>query len=59
MIEAVVYIALCVLTGFYGSERLLGLLGTFLLALIVTPFVVLPVLFLTGPSRKFEWRRRE
>lgn len=58
MIEAVVYIALCVLTGFFGSQRRLGLLGTFLMALMVTPLIVLPVLFLTGPSRKVEWRRR-
>ena len=58
MIEAVVYIALCVLTGLFGSQRRLGFLGTFLLALIVTPLIVLPVLVLTGPSRKVEWRRR-
>ena len=33
--------------------------GTFFIALITTPLVVLPVLFLTGPSRRVEWRPRD
>jgi hypothetical protein len=36
----------------------MGFFGTFFLALITTPFVVLPVLLLTGPSRRAEWHRR-
>jgi hypothetical protein len=35
----------------------MGFLGTFILAIITTPLVVLPVLLLTGPSRRIEWRR--
>jgi hypothetical protein len=58
MLEPIVYIVLCVLTAFCGSHRRMGVFGTFLLALVFTPLVVLPVLLLTGPSRRIEWRRR-
>jgi hypothetical protein len=58
MLEPIVYIILCVVTGFCGSHRRMGVFGTFLLALVFTPLVVLPVLLLTGPSRRIEWRRR-
>ena len=59
MVEAIVYITLCVLTGLCGSQRRMGFFGTFLLAVLVTPLVMLPVLLLTGPSRRsVEWRRR-
>jgi hypothetical protein len=58
MLEPIVYIILCVLTGLCGSHLRMGVLGTFLLALILTPVVMLPVLLLTGPSRRIEWRRR-
>jgi hypothetical protein len=58
MLEAVVYIIFCVLTGLCGIDRRLGFVGTFILAVVVTPLVVLPVLLLTGPSRRVEWRRR-
>jgi len=52
------YIIVCLLTGFCGTHRRMGFWGTFLLALLVTPLVVLPLLFITGPSRHVEWRRR-
>ena len=58
MLEAVIYIIFCILTGLCGSDRRMGFLGTFLLALATTPLVVLPILLLTGPSRRIEWRRR-
>jgi hypothetical protein len=58
MLEASVYIVFCVLTGLCGIDRRLGFFGTFLLALATTPLVVLPVLLLTGPSHRVEWRRR-
>jgi hypothetical protein len=58
MLEAIVYIVFCVLTGLCGSYRRIGFLGTFLLALLTTPLVVLPLLFLTGPSGRVEWRQR-
>ena len=52
------YILVCLLTGFSGTHRRMGFWGTFLLALVTTPLVVLLVLFITGPSRRVEWRRR-
>ena len=58
MLEAIVYIVFCVLTGLCGSDRRMGFIGTFLLAVVTTPLVVLPLLLLTGPSRRVEWRRR-
>ena len=58
MVEAIFYIMFCLLTGLCGIQRRLGFFGTFLLALVVTPVVVLLVLLLTGPSHRMEWRRR-
>jgi hypothetical protein len=58
MIEAALYIVFCALTGLCGIGRRLGFLGTFGLALVTTPLVVLPLLLLTGPARNVEWRRR-
>jgi hypothetical protein len=54
----IAYIIVCLLTGFLGTDRRMGYLGTFLLALVTTPLVVWIVLFITGPSRRVEWRRR-
>jgi hypothetical protein len=53
------YITVCLLTGFCGTHRRMGYWGTFFLALLVTPLVVLPVLFITGPSRHFDWRQKD
>jgi hypothetical protein len=53
------YIVACLFTGFCGAHRRMGFWGTFFLALFTTPLIVLPVLFVTGPSRRFEWRSRE
>jgi hypothetical protein len=58
MIEASVYLAFCVLTAVCGSQRRMGFLGTLVLAVVLTPLLVLPVLLLTGPSYKVEWHRR-
>ena len=58
MLESIVYIIFCALTGLCGVERRMGFFGTFLLAIVTTPLVVLPVLLLTGPSRRVEWRLR-
>jgi hypothetical protein len=58
MVEAIFYILFCLLTGLCGSQRRLGIFGTFLLALVFTPVVALLVLLLTGPSRQLEWHRR-
>lgn len=53
------YIVACLFTGFCGANRRMGFWGSFFLALFTTPLIVLPVLFLTGPSRRFEWHSRE
>jgi peptidoglycan/LPS O-acetylase OafA/YrhL len=58
MIEVLFYIAFCLLTGLCGSQRRMGFFGTFLLALVVTPVIVLLLLLLTGPSSRVEWHRR-
>jgi hypothetical protein len=58
MVETVIYVAFCALTGLCGIGRRLGFFGTFLLAIVTTPLVVLPLLLITGPSRNVEWRRR-
>jgi hypothetical protein len=58
MPEAIVYLVFCILTGLCGVNRRMGFLGTFIIALVTTPLVVLPVLLITGPSRRVEWRRR-
>jgi hypothetical protein len=52
------YILVCLLTGFCGTHRRMGFWGTFFLAIFTTPLIVLLVLFITGPSRRIEWRRR-
>jgi hypothetical protein len=58
MLESIVYLILCVLTAFCGVHRRIGFFGTPILAIIVTPMLMLPVLLLTGPSRRFEWHPR-
>ena len=58
MLESIVYLIFCVLTGLCGIGRKMGFLGTFLLAIVTTPLIVLPLLLLTGPSRRVEWNRR-
>ena len=54
MVEVTLYVAFCILTGLCGINRRMGFFGTFVIALITTPLVVLPVLLLTGPSRRVE-----
>jgi hypothetical protein len=57
MVEAAIYVVFCILTGLCGINRRMGFFGTFVIALVTTPLVVLPVLLLTGPSRRVEWHR--
>lgn len=56
MVEVTLYVAFCILTGLCGINRRMGFFGTFVIALITTPLVVLPVLLLTGQSRRVESR---
>lgn len=58
MLESIIYVVFCVLTGLCGYDRRMGFFGTFLLALVTTPLLVLPILLLTGPNRRAEWHRR-
>jgi hypothetical protein len=57
-LAVVIYVVFCALTGLCGSKRRLGFIGTFILSLLLTPLVVLPVLMLTGPSKGIEWHPR-
>ena len=62
MVEAILYILICVLTGLCGRDTRIGLLGTFIIAVVLTPLLLLPVLMLMGsprrndPSRHRIWR---
>jgi hypothetical protein len=58
MAETVFYIILCLLTGLCGMYSRMGFAGTFLLALLFTPFTPMLVLLLTARSRRREMQRR-
>ena len=58
MLESIIYVVFCLLTGVCGMDRRMGFFGTFALALLTTPLVVLPLLLIPGPNRRVEWRRR-
>ncbi len=59
MLEVFIYVIFCVLKGLRGVHRRAGFFATSLLAFVFTPLAVLAVLFITGPSRRVEWRMRE
>lgn len=52
MVEAVLYILICILTGFCGKDTRIGFLGTFIIAVVVSPLLVLPALMLVDLSRR-------
>jgi uncharacterized membrane protein YbaN (DUF454 family) len=58
MIETLLYIVICLLTGFCGRDTRIGIFGTFLLALVTTPLLVLPVLILLS-SRSADRNHRQ
>jgi peptidoglycan/LPS O-acetylase OafA/YrhL len=58
MVEAFFYLIFCFLAGLCGMYRRMGFFGTFIIAIFVTPVVVLLVLLMTGPSHDIEWHRR-
>jgi hypothetical protein len=58
MLDAIAYVIVCLFTGLCGIDCRMGFAGTFLIALLTTALVVLPVLLLTGPWRRVEWLRR-
>ena len=54
MLEAIVYMPSAFSRHFAASNAEWDLFGTFLLALVTTPLLVLPVLLITGPSRRVD-----
>jgi hypothetical protein len=58
MLELLLYVVLCALTAIGGIDRRGGFFLTFLLAIVFTPLIVLPVLLLTHPLRGGQWRQR-
>jgi hypothetical protein len=57
-IVLVAYIGLCFLSGYVGRYSRLGFWGCALLSALLTPLVVLPVLFFLGGSGR-RWQRRQ
>ena len=57
MLEPVIYLVVCVLAPLCGRQSGMGLLGTFILAIITAPLLVSPVPLLTGPSCRVNWCR--
>ncbi len=52
-IGIILYFLLCLLAGLCGIKRRMGFIGTFLMAVLVTPPLTLIILLLTGPSRRY------
>ncbi|HEX3443367.1 MAG TPA: hypothetical protein VHS80_01515 [Chthoniobacterales bacterium] len=57
MLQVILYVVVCALTGLGGIDRRGGFFVVFFLALVFSPLIVLPVLLLTSPFRSFRWRR--
>lgn len=57
MVEAILYVFICVLTSLCGRDTRIGFLGTFIATLFFTPLLVLPALLLMGPSHRIERNR--
>ena len=58
MLEVILYVVVCALTGIGGIDRRGGFFMTFFFALVFSPLIVLPVLLLSSPFRTVQWRRR-
>jgi hypothetical protein len=58
MLELMLYVVICALTAIGGIDRRGGFFLTFLLALVLSPLIVLPILLLTFPLRGTRWRQR-
>lgn len=59
MVEAILYILICVLTGLCGRNTRIGAVGTFIIAVLVTPLLLLPTLMLMDfPPRNERSRHR-
>jgi hypothetical protein len=58
MLEVILYVVVCALTAIGGIDRRGGFFVTFILALVFSPLIVLPVLLISSPLRAVQWRRR-
>lgn len=58
MLQLLLYVIVCALTAIGGIDRRGGFFMTFCLALVFSPFIVLPILLLSSPFRGVQWRRR-
>ena len=58
MLELILYVVVCALTAIGGIDRRGGFFLTFLLALVLSPLIVLPILLLTFPLRGTRWWQR-
>lgn len=58
MLELLLYVVICALTGIGGIDRRGGFFMTFFLALIFSPLIVLPVLLISSPFRGVQWRQQ-
>jgi hypothetical protein len=57
MVEAILYVLICVLTGLCGRHTRIGFAGTFIVAIVLTPLLVLPALLLTATYSRIERTR--
>ena len=57
MLQPIIYLVVCLLAILCCNQSGTGFFGTFILAIITAPLMVLPVLLLTGPSRRVNWCR--
>jgi hypothetical protein len=51
MLQLILYVVICALTGIGGIDRRGGYFMTFCLALVFSPMIVLPILLLSSPFR--------
>jgi hypothetical protein len=51
-----VYIGLCVMTGFMGRRTVVGFWGFLFLSILITPFLPMLAMLLTRPAE--QWRTR-
>ncbi len=58
MLELLLYVVVCALTGIGGLDRRGGFFMTFFLALVFSPLIVLPILLISSPFRGVQWRQR-
>jgi hypothetical protein len=50
----IIYVVFCLLVGLCGTRRRIGFFGAFLASFLLTPVLVVLVLFVTEPRRRVE-----